>query len=203
MTDEENTHFCVYNFESCPRLFLFCASITSSVLPSLPSTWAAPSISAVMVNFLFRKRKYHVQIDSLFPQISSPGASLATTCGSDVMLLSLADPAAPFVPVSCNDDTITAMCFAPRCLEVIHQEPAMIDILYYFEIYLLNDAQVVIASRSSFVRICAAVDGSELRKFRVVGGVVQVRARSSIEICHAFLAYYPFLSVGCFLNESS
>ena len=43
-------------------------------------------------------------------------------------------------------------------------------------IFLLNVAQVVIASRSSFVRICATVDGSELRKFRVVGGVVQVRA---------------------------
>ena len=35
------------------------------------------------------------------------------------MLLSLVDPTAPFVPVSCNDDTITAICFAPRCLEVI------------------------------------------------------------------------------------
>jgi hypothetical protein len=33
------------------------------------------------------------------------------------------------------------------------------------------------------VRICASVDGSELRKFRVVGGVVQVRAHFSIHIC--------------------
>lgn len=34
------------------------------------------------------------------------------------MILSLVDPTAPFVPISCNDDTITAICFAPRCNEV-------------------------------------------------------------------------------------
>ena len=54
-----------------------------------------------------------------FRTSSSAGTSLASTCGSDVVLLSLVDPAAPAVPVSCNDDTITAICFAPRCLEVI------------------------------------------------------------------------------------
>ena len=56
-------------------------------------------------------------------------------------------------------------------------------------IFLLNVAQVVIASRSSFVRICATVDGSELRKFRVVGGVVQVRAifrRCFVDLCIVF-----------------
>jgi hypothetical protein len=43
----------------------------------------------------------------------------------------------------------------------------------------INVDQVVIASRSSFVRICTTVDGGELRKFRVVGGVVQVRESSN------------------------
>jgi hypothetical protein len=174
------------------RLLLYCASITSSVLPLLPFTWAAPSILEAMVNFPFRMLEYHFQIDNACRHISSPGASLASTCGSDVMLLSLVDPAAPFVPVSCNDDTITAICFAPRCLEVMHQYASIMNILLRFDLFLLNDTQVVIASRSSFVRICATVDGSELRKFRVVGGVVQVRAHFLMNL---FIANFGVLSV--------
>ena len=48
--------------ESCLRLLRYCASITSSALPSLPSTWAAPSISEAMVNFPFG---FHFQIDNV------------------------------------------------------------------------------------------------------------------------------------------
>jgi hypothetical protein len=100
---------------SCLLILLSCASITSSELLLLPSTWAVPLILEVTVN-----RSYGDAVgDFTFSLKSLPGASLASTCGSDVVLLSLVDPTAPFVPVSCNDDTITAICFAPRCLEVI------------------------------------------------------------------------------------
>jgi hypothetical protein len=101
------------------------------------------------------------------------------------MLSSLVDPTAPFVSVSCNDDTITAICFAPRCHEVLYGHPVLlIKMLCLMYFYLLMRAyQVVIASRSSFVRICSTVDGTEMRKFRVVGGVVQVRESLNDKSC--------------------
>jgi hypothetical protein len=54
-----------------------------------------------------------------FTQLAILGSTLACTCGSDVVLLSLVDPSAPSVPVPCSDDTITAICLTPRCHEVI------------------------------------------------------------------------------------
>jgi hypothetical protein len=68
-------------------------------------------------------------------------------------------------------------------MRLVHQHPAVRFIFHHFYVFMFScSTQVVIASRSSFVRICASVDGSELRKFRVVGGVVQVRAHFSIHI---------------------